>query len=327
MDSNLEDLLANNCHKSSAYKFFICWVFVIGILITDNCFGLTEKKIHKKIKKFDYIMAVVFDRKKNKYSTISSTNGTKEYSVVNKNSIIFASFTSNKITVNIGTYHEFENEITLSKDNIKSYKHIPEMLNQYFNLLQVKAFELNINILLIPQEYKVYYKSKAKPAKDRINLTFINNINQHLQGKDFSSTFERYTLDLFPHEVFHFVAGYSHFVKMNELREETYASIFGHCVEYSINKDVFPDIDVLNFPDYFFTEPKKDLIKVRKKISKSHVLKSRFGNMISLYYFQAIANNHSGENIHSDKIPKFCHKLFSEHNFKYPIEKPPPAMV
>jgi len=46
--------------------------------------------------------------------------------------------------------------------------------------------------------------------------------------------------------------------------------------------------------------------------------------MISKYYFQAVANDRVGDKIQSDRIPAFCEKLFTEHNFRWPIEKKPP---
>jgi len=43
-----------------------------------------------------------------------------------------------------------------------------------------------------------------------------------------------------------------------------------------------------------------------------------------MYYFRYIIDDHFSQEISSKNIPKFCQKLFSEHNFKHPIEKKPP---
>ncbi len=52
--------------------------------------------------------------------------------------------------------------------------------------------------------------------------------------------------------------------------------------------------------------------------------KSGQASLIRKYYFQAVADDRVGDKIQSDRILAFCEKLFSEHNFRWPIEKRSP---
>ena len=303
--------------------FFLSWIAVLALLYPLNCFALSEKKIESVTNHGVTMAAVIYDRKKDTYATISSFSQEKPQYKFNKNTVTLASYNYGKIKFSFNTFQEFKRNFDPIHNKITHYKKLPKAIHNYLSILNIPDFDLEISYYLIPNKFGMYYKSKERKANDKVSLEFINSLSREAISQ-FTLNFENFTLGTTPHELFHFIMRYKKYPKIKELREEIYASIFGECVAYSINSKIKPKLDILEFPNSFYKNPTNDLKKIRKKIKKAKLINSRFGKIIALYYFQAIAKNHSGVNIHSNNIPKFCHKLFSEHNFKYPIEKKPP---
>ena len=319
--------------KSPLRRFIAQWV--VACILTLYGFyvhSYTKKEIKNLPGKYDILMAVM-KHKNNQYSTISRTTGTKKYKIA-KDPKVIKIFEYGLVTLKFSTFHEFYGEIYPLAIDIKYLNKLPEKVNKYLEKLTSVNLKLDIELIIIPDDYQVFFESKRYSlSDDRQNLTFITSFKKDVENPEKSGyLFGKNLLSILPHEVFHHIDLYFSFIKTranNSLRKETYAELFGVCISYEVYPAIIIKENKLEFPDTFFKDPKSDLKKVRKKLIKKikqgNLHDSKLSDYLARYYFQAVANNRTGENISSDKIPKFCHKLFSEHNFKHPIEKKPPV--
>ncbi len=308
-------------------SIWVCWfcaVIIALIVIIPVSKAMDLNEIEKQIDKYTnmYMFGVSFNRKRSKYLTFSGVSGKKLFTTTSHARAFFSSYAKD-VRFNMLTYPEFDNFSKQLIPRIKYFQHLPKTIGKYIDLLEIKALDLTINYVVISNDNKVFKVTDWIPVSKKIDLTFYGNIHAD-QIEEFSKYVEPHMINTFPHELFHFLIGYQNHYKLKEIREEVFAHLFGRCVAYEIYPIIHGGMDTMQFSDDYFDDPVKDLKKLRKKMKKRKYFNSRIAEGVSLYYFQAIANNYSGENIHSDKIPKFCQKLFSEHNFKHPIEKKPP---
>jgi len=298
-------------------------------IFSQSLFAISINKLKKIYRDYDAIMGITFFKGKSLYSTFSASTGKNEdIFKINSEPQELILFQDGDVKFSISSYPEFYSKIQPIVKQVRFLQDLPKEINVYLKILKIPTFQLSINYIFI-YDKSVFFESEKKPTKGAINLDFLKSINDE-QINNFHNYIERFTLETSPHELFHFLVGYAKFSNMNELREELYAHIFGKCVVYGINNTINTDQDILEFSDKYFINPENDLKVIRGKIKKikfkgRKLIKSRYAGMLALYYFQAVANNHSGKNIQSDRIPKFCLKLFSEQNFKHPIEKKPPV--
>jgi hypothetical protein len=285
-----------------------CWFisfYIFYFLFIQSSF-IYAKETKKSESPLDIILGVKFSHNKKKYSTFSITHSGLDFDFKNKKTMALTTFSSAHTKIILSTYPEFLNQIKPIVNGLVYFKKLTSEIDIYIKKLNINDVNLTFNIIILPSKYGVYYESDKEliGSKD-IEFTFITSIlDKALRNP--SQEYEAKLLNYFPHELLHYLDIYAKFPKMNSLRNETYASLFGTCVAYNVIPDISDGV-ILTFPDYFFND-----------------IHSEKGNVIARYYFQAVANNRTGENIQSDNIPKFCHKLFSEHDFKHPIEKKPP---
>jgi hypothetical protein len=312
-----------NRNKPTLFKR--CWFipfFIFYFIFIQSCF-IYAKEIKKSESSLEIVLGVKFSHNKKKYSTFSMTHSGLEFDFNNKNPVKITTFSSVHTKFVLSTYPEFLNQINPIVNDLVYFKKLTSEIDSYIKKLNIDNINLTFYLVILPSKYGVYYESDTKliGSKD-IDFTFITPISDKALRNP-SQEYEAKLLNYFPHELLHYLDVYTKFPKMTSLRSETYASLFGTCIAYNVLPNISDEM-VLTFPNYFFNEIQADLNRIRKSTKKDKMPSSATGNVIARYYFQAVSNNRTGENIHSDKIPKFCHKLFSEHNFKYPIEKKPP---
>jgi len=307
------------------------WVIFCSyiLLISNLSFAGNIKKTNNKVLTINSIYSVKYNKLRKTYTTISRVIGGEKQYEPEGLPILLKTFRSANTTINLLTFENLKSQVQTKTKNILYLDKAPPIIEKYLNLIGIQAFPITFNLILIPNEYDFYYESQTKSTKGTIELSFVSPvvIDSPLQ------LFELRTLSVIPHELFHFLGKHDKKIpRMNLLREETYAHLFGQCAAYELNP-VIMDSMILNFPDYFFKEPNEDFPKVIKKLKKGKLNtdtefpKSHLGRAFSRYYFQAVANERNGEKIISERIPKFCQKLFSERNFKHPIEKKPPLWL
>ncbi len=298
--------------------------FVLLMLVCLN--GVFAKKIKDLNENWSIAMSVKYNKISKSYTIESRTIGEVQYKI-KENAVVLRQIVNGHVTVKLQTYPEFVDQIKPINYDLKYLNALSAEIEKYINYLELKPFDLAFNLIILPENYGLLYSEKIKPRSlQPVELTFIATLPKGQNGIEMLGL---KVVSLLPHELFHFLANYENLDRMNLLRNETYAHIFGECVAYEVNP-VINDGMVLTFPDYFYRDTDEDFIKVKSEMKKDAFVrdsmfpKSLLGRSLARYYFQAVANNYTGQNISSDKIPKFCHKLFSEHNFKHPIEKKPP---
>ncbi len=318
--------------KKPTHQGLKCWLFnciIISEIALLIPFSLSQamdlKEIEQQVDYYTnmYMFGVDFNLKRTKYLTVSGVSGKKLYIPKSKPEVFFSSY-AEPIRFNMLTYPQFYEVSNEIKPKIKYLKLLSRKISTYMKLLDIKPISLTVNYTIISNNNKIFNVSQWMPIKSSIDLTFYDNIHSD-QLDNFSKYVEKHLIETLPHELFHFFIGYQNQYRISEIREEVYAHLFGKCVAYEIYPQISYAMDQMKFSNEYFIKPKKDLKKLRKDMKKKKYFTSRIAEVIALYYFQVIAKNYSGVNIHSDNISKFCHKLFSEHNFKYPIEKKPPV--
>lgn len=306
-------------------KSKICWLHILFIIFSTQSLAVKESKLKKVQGEYGYLFGIKYSTKERTYSTLSIVSGESEDLYEAKTEpVLLKKFSNDGISFALSTYEEFKAELMPLTQEVKYFNSLPIALDDYLKILNVEPFEVSINYVLISSPKSIYTDSIKRLAQGEIILSFIDNIYK-IKINNFSENVEKYVLSTLAHEYFHFLAKHLRFVKMNELRSEVYASLFGHCVAYSINPEIIRGIKAGPFPDHVFIDYKKDIRKIAQQLKKRGLIKSTIASIMSEYYFRAIANNKSGVNISSKKIPQFCRKLFSEKNFKHPIEKKPPV--
>lgn len=296
------------------------WVAFLLLIVSNN---LIAGKIKNVKGHWNSVYSVSFNKKSNTYKTVSRIIG-KEIYEIKEDSKLLAIYGENNVQIKLYTYDEFFNKIKENIIGINYINRLSQVVDEYIELLKIKLFNLTFSIILLPKGYDLQYESKWLKATNNIEFTFVANIDY-----SFVDQFELLLIRTLPHELFHFLVLYADIGRMSLLRNETYAHLFGQCVSYELNPVIQDEIK-LYFPDYFFKEPEQDFPKVLKKLKKDPFFKknlfpkSHIGQSLARYYFQAVADERNGDRISSEKIPKFCRKLFSEHDFKHPIEKKPP---
>jgi hypothetical protein len=325
MDFNIIKIILNNLNKKPMLKSNSHWLFIAFLLCSPNSsFAIEKTKVKELYKNYGYMLGVIYDKRKDIYSTLSAITGeTNEQYQFNTKPVLIKNYSDNNTSFSLFTYTEFSSKIKPISSKVKYFKKFPIALNQYFQLLNIYPFDLSIQYGLISSPKSIFKESEKNQAKGNIELTFIDNINNK-QIANFSEFIEKYMISTLAHEIFHFLSGYSDFVRMSELREEVYAGLFGQCVAYEINPEIISGLNIEKFPQHYFINYKKDLKEINKSYKKAGYIKSTIAKVITQYYFRAVSHDHFKKKINSEKIPLFCKKLFGEANFKHAIEKKPP---
>ena len=317
--------------NTPTHQTLVCWFYLKYLMVSIALLtyisaseAMSLKAIEKQI---DYytnmkILGIQFNWNRSKYLTVSAESGKELFVSTGKPEVFFSSHGDN-ISLNLLTYPEFEALAKQLKPKFKHFKVLPKLIDKYMSLIEIEPLKLSINYILIANDDKIFEVSSWHPISKNVELTFYDNVKSD-QIEDYSLYVERPMIDTFSHELFHFFIGYQNQYRLKTVRSEVYAHLFGKCVAYEIYPEIGYGMDQMEFTKDDFIDPSKDLKALRKKMKGETYFKSRIAEGLAFYYFQAVAKNYTGENISSDDIPKFCHKLFSEHNFKHPIEKKPP---
>ncbi len=323
MGFNFHRIITNQTPTSTITAKRWCFYTLTFFLLFFFTSTLLAKKNFKPSVTLNIILGIKLSKDGEQFNTFSLNNGVLSYDT-NKEKNLLKEFSAYNTKLKLFTYPQFFSNLESLIDDFEKFIYFGRVIDKYLNILNINQFRPSFNIVVIPNNYKINHESNITDIKNSdvvfdFETSLPKNLNIHSIQK-----YEDRLVQFLSHELFHFLVEYADFGKMKLIRNETYASLFGACVAYELVPNISDDI-VLNFPEYFFENPLSDFKQVRKKIKKDRLPPSASGNVLSRYYFQAVANNRTGENISSDKIPKFCHKLFSEHNFKHPIEKKPPV--
>jgi len=303
------------------------WFYFSLALFFSSASAIEKNTVKEVFKKYDYILGVIYDKRKNVYSTLSAISGKEvEFYQFDSKPVLLKKFSEDTVSVSLLTYPEFFSKFKHIRNKSKYFEKLPVALNQYIQLLKIEPFDMSIEYRLITSPKSIFKESEKKAAKGKIKLIFYDNINNE-QISNFSKFVEKYMISTLAHEVFHFLSGYSSLERMNELREEVYADLFGNCLTYEIYPEVITGLTIEKFPQHYFRDTKKDLKEIRKSYKKAGYMKSTVATVIAHYYFRAVSQKHFEEKIQSKNIPKFCKRLFMEKNFKHPIEKKPPTWL
>jgi len=300
------------------------WFVTLFLMLSCNV--VFADKVKDLNENWNIAMFIEHHKRSNSYTTHSRTVGEIQYTIKDQPTIL-KQIGEGNVKINLLTYPEFVDAINPRVSDLKYIDILGSKIEEYFNYLELKPFKLEFNLILLPENYGLLHSSKKKPYNQLpIDLTFVVTLPDGIHGKE---SLALQLIRILPHETFHILVGYKKLARMNQLRDETFAHLFGQCVAYEMDP-IINDGVILIFPDYFFKNPVADFKKIKKEMKKDAFIKdsefpnSLLGNNLARYYFQAVANNRTGKNISSEKIPKFCRKLFSEHDFKHPIEKKPP---
>jgi len=274
------------------------------------------------------IKGVIFDRRKWVYSTFSASGHGPLFKPEDE-AIHLAEFKSGSIRFVISAYPDSASQTRKVLDQVRFYPILPREIEKAVAWLGYSPAEITIELVILVGERSIFYETGKKPPIPPITLRFYESLDEE-KVNNYASRVERFAVDGFPHELFHLLYQLNREPNTREIRKEAYAHLFGACVVYPLIKEAMIDKPInMAITEDSFKNPTKDLAFIRKKIKKqisggNHIPTSMQGALISKYYFQAVANNHTGKKVQSDRIPAFCEKLFSEHNFRWPIEKKPP---
>jgi len=317
--------------KSMHYKPYPARLAVLGFLMLglvwfSASFAMGKKQIKQLASHAPGIAGVSYYRFGNRYGTFSYS-GSAPYFRPSEPPVPIRVFKQGPISIVLSADPNSVEATKAIANQLSLYPRLPAALAKALSWLGIAPFPLTIERVLVSGR-SVQYKSPLKKANPPIHLLFYKVVSKSTAPR-YAEIAEPEDVQVFSHELFHFLSGYEKFPRMNELREETYASLFENCVAYPLIGHVESFHSNLRYGPDAFANPHKDLKKLRKQLKKARMngfplVNSAKAGMISKYYFQAVANDRVGDKIQSDRIPAFCEKLFSEHNFRWPIEKKPP---
>lgn len=303
-------------------KPILYWFLFVFVLPS---FAISTDKLKETYRDFSGAKGISFNRLKKFYHAVSATRGESEdlFQVKDKKARELKSFSEGNIALSLLSYDEFFQQTQPLLQKIKHLDKLPHALSPYMQLLSVDVEEFNINVTFIASPLSLFYESKERKVSKIVTLDFIENLNPE-QIENFAGYIGKGMTGTLAHESFHFFVAYANYPKMPELREEVYAHLFGKCVNYEIDSQITTGFNIEPYPKDFYQDMKKELKGIRKATKKRGYFKSLQAELIAMYYFRYILDDHFSPIIQSNKIPQFCHKLFSEHNFKHPVEKKPP---
>ena len=307
---------------------FIAWpVLVLGFWFSFSTHAVNVKKLEKTRPPGSMLSVLAY--KRNRYWT-QSINGSGPMVTPDENSIPLAQFHDGLVTLEISADPTSLAAVKSVPEQLRYLPGLPAQINRALSWLGIEPFPLTIEVVLLAvPERSISYETPKRKAVPPIELRYYINLDEE-EVKKFASYMGIILVETLPHELFHFIAKWKKFpTRRSELRSETYAHLFGKCAAYPLIQDIRGIPSNLVYEQDAFIHPEKDLKKLRKRVKSGrfngHKLpKSLVAQLISQYYFQAVAKNYTGKNIQSDRIPVFCEKLFREHDFSWPIEKKPP---
>ncbi len=311
-----------NCIQKLEKKPIIFWLLFICAF---SSYAINTNKLKETYRSFSGAKGISFNRVKASYYTISATTTESEelFQVKDGNKRLLKSFSTDKISLFLLVYDDYFEKIKPLSEQINYLDKLPQALSSYMQLLAIDVDELNINVSFIATPLSLFYESKERKVSKIVTLDFIENLNQ-VQIENFAEFVGKAMAGTLSHESFHFFVAYASYPKMSELREEVYANLFGKCVNYEINNQITTGFNIEPYSKDFYHDIRKELKSIRKATKKHGYAKSLQAELIAMYYFRFLLDDHFSDKIQSDRIPKFCKKLFAEHNFKQPIEKKPP---
>ncbi len=274
------------------------------------------------------IWAILYDSKRKLYWTRSVSGRGPAWDPFGKPALI-KTFTDKSISLKVSAYPESIDSAKEITQELKLLPLLPQEITKAMHWLGIEHFPLEFEMVILANGYSVFHETNKRALVPPIILQFFVSVTEK-QVRHFGKLIEPHFIDTLPHELFHLLVHLQDYPLKNELRNETYAHLFGKCVAYPLVEDVITVPVDLSLGKEAFLDPRKDLKKIRKKLRSARVNgklkapKSMKAEVISRYYFQAVANNRTGKKVQSPRIPEFCEKLFTEHNFKWPIEKKPP---
>jgi len=300
--------------KSMHYKPYPARLAVLGLLFIAGVWtklvnAVEPSELKRVAPHVSSIKGVYYDKKNNHYQALS-ISGKGPRIIPTKKPIPVREFSNGTIKFILSAYPDSVDATKAIASQLRAYPSVPAALTKALSWLDIAAFPLTVELVAMVNGHSVYYRTPSQKAVPPIYLRFYDSLTEE-QAENYATYVEPFGIGTFSHELFHFLARWKEFPRMNELREETYASLFGHCVAYPLIGHVESFHSNLRYGPDAFANPHKDLKKLRKQLKKARINgkvrlpKSAQAGMISKYYFQAVANDRVGDKIQSDRIPAF----------------------